>query len=267
MKVFISADIEGIATTTIWEETHTLTDPGKAAPHTRQMTLEVKAACEGACAAGATEILIKDAHGSATNLDLNLLPPCVRVIRGWTGHPYAMVYGVDDSFDAAMFIGYHSAAGRKGNPLSHTYTGKTNKVTLNGMVCSEFLLYSWACAREGVPSVLLTGDKMLCEESEKITPNLTTVAVKEGFGGATCALTPTVACERIRTAAQKALSPGFSKEVRPLPEHFVLELRYKEQRDAVKASYYPGCTLVDDVTVRLESDNYMDILRSVKFIF
>ena len=57
-----------------------------------------------------------------------------------------MVDGVDNTFDAAMFIGYHSAAGRNGNPLSHTFTTKTTSVKLNGMICSEFLLYSWACA-------------------------------------------------------------------------------------------------------------------------
>ena len=267
MKVFISADIEGIASTTLWDETHPLTQMSITAPHLAQMTREVKAACEGAIAAGATEIVIKDGHGSATNIDANQLPACAKLIRGWTGHPYSMAYGVDSTFDAAMFIGYHSAAGRCGNPLSHTFTGKTNKVRLNGMVCSEFLLYSWVCAREGVPTVLLSGDQMLCDDSKEIHPNLTTVAVKEGFGGSTCAINPNLACEKIREAAEKALAPGFSKEVPTLPEHFVLELTYKEHKDAVRASFYPGCVQTDDCTVRFETDDYFELLRSVKFIF
>lgn len=267
MKVFISSDIEGIASTTLWDETHTLTQPGMAVPHTRQMTLEVKAACEGAIAAGATEIVVKDAHGSATNIDPNMLPSCVRVIRGWTGHPYAMAYGIDKTFDAAMFIGYHSAAGRCGNPLSHTFTTKTNKIRLNGMICSEFLLYSWACAMEGVPTLLLSGDKMLCDDSQGIHPHLTTVAVKEGYGGATISLNPALACEKIREAAEKALAPGFSKEVPALPDHFVLELSYKEHKDAVRASFYPGCKQIDDTTVRFETDCFFEVLRSVRFIF
>ena len=267
MKIFISADIEGTTGTTIWEETHTMSDPGKAAPHAHQMTLEVKAACEGAIAAGADEIVIKDAHGTGTNLDISLLPECVRVIRGWTGHPYSMVYGVDGSFDAAMFIGYHSAAGRCGSPLSHTYSGKTNRVLLNGRICSEFLLYSMACALEGVPAVLLTGDKMLCEDSAGLWPALKTVAVKEGFGGSTCCLNPALACEKIRAAAEMALAPGFDRSLCALPERYVLELRYKEVRDAVRSSFYPGCVLTDDTTVTLESGSLMDILRSVDFIF
>ena len=62
MKVFISADIEGTTLTTHWEQTRTLTD-ARAREHCRQMTDEVRAACEGAIAAGASQIVVKDAHG------------------------------------------------------------------------------------------------------------------------------------------------------------------------------------------------------------
>ena len=143
MKVFISADIEGTTLTSRWDETHPVNETAKARPFTEQMTREVKAACEGAIAAGATEIVVKDAHGPGVNLDLTQLPECVQVVRNWCGHPYAMVYGVDETFDAAMFVGYHAAAGRPGNPLSHTYSTATTEVRLNGQVCSEFMLYSW----------------------------------------------------------------------------------------------------------------------------
>ena len=167
MKVYISADIEGNAFTTVWDETR-IDHPEYAAAR-QQMTAEVKAACEGAIAAGADYILVNDAHDYAVNLDVNELPECVEVIRGWSGSPMGMVDGVDDSFDAAMFIGYHSAAGRCGNPLSHTFTTKTTCVKLNDMVCSEFLLYSWACARKGVPTVLLAGDKIGPAKLQKAT--------------------------------------------------------------------------------------------------
>ena len=56
MKVYISCDIEGIAGITDWEEatkTH-----GTYPEFREEMTAEVLAACEGAIAAGATEILI-----------------------------------------------------------------------------------------------------------------------------------------------------------------------------------------------------------------
>ena len=68
MRVFISADIEGCAWTTAWEETQKGQPEYPAA--VKQMTAEVKAACEGAIAAGATEIVIKDAHGRGVNIDI-----------------------------------------------------------------------------------------------------------------------------------------------------------------------------------------------------
>ena len=107
MRVFISADIEGTAFTTLWPETEL--GEGLYPAAARQMTLEVKAACEGAIAAGADYILVNDAHDHAVNIDVSQLPECVEVIRGWTGNPLGMVDGVDSTFDAVMFVGYHSA--------------------------------------------------------------------------------------------------------------------------------------------------------------
>ena len=260
MKVFISADIEGTTLTTYWDQTRTLTD-AKATPHCQQMTREGVAACEGAIAAGATEIHIKDAHGKGINIDINQLPECATLIRNWSGHPLSMAYGCDETFDAAMFVGYHSAAGRNGNPLSHTETTQTTSVRLNGMVCSEFLLYSWACAMMGVPTVLLAGDKMLTEDSKGIHPKLKTVAVKDGFGAMIRCLPPKVACDKIRVAAEEGLKQDLSDAVPTLPDHFVFELSYKEHKVAAKMSAYPGCKLVDDLTVRFESDDFMEVLR------
>lgn len=263
MRVFISADIEGTTFTTLWEETERGKDLYPAAA--KQMTAEVKAACEGAIAAGADYILVNDAHDEAINIDVRELPECVEVIRGWSGSPLGMADGVDESFDAAMFVGYHSAAGRKGNPLSHTHSTATTCVKLNGRICSEFLLYSWACAMKGVPTVLLTGDKMLTEDSAGIHPLLKTVAVKDGLGGATKCLNPNLACKRIRAAAEEGLKQELSQAGIALPEHFVFEISFKEHKTAVRKSFYPGFALVDDRTIRMETDDFMDVLRAVQF--
>ena len=265
MKVFIRADIEGTTLTTYWDQTRTLTD-AKAKPHCQQMTREVVAACEGAIAAGATEILIKDAHGKGINIDINQLPECATLIRNWSGHPLSMAYGCDETFDAAMFVGYHSAAGRNGNPLSHTETTQTTSVRLNGMVCSEFLLYSWGCALRGVPTVLLAGDKMLTEDSQGLHPALHTVAVKDGFGGSTKCLNPALACKKIREQAEAALKEDLSKAGISLPGEFVFEVSFKEHRDAVRRSFFPGFRLVDDRTIVLETHDFMDVLRAVQFV-
>ncbi len=266
MKVFISADIEGVATTTLWAQTETVNKPGLAAEHCRQMTNEVKAACEGAIAAGATYILVKDAHSNAVNINIAELPECVEVIRNWSGHPYGMSEGIDSSFDAAMFIGYHSAAGRCGNPLSHTFSGQTVWVKLNGVKCSEFMLYSYACALEGVPTLLLSGDKMLCDDSADLHPSLSTVPTKDGLGGRTQSIHPNLVCKNIKEAAEKALGQDLKEALCELPEHFVFELCYKEHKNAVKHSHFPGFKLVDDNTIRMETDSMYEVLRAGRYV-
>lgn len=265
MRVFISADIEGNAYTTVWDETRKGQAEYPAAA--QQMTNEVKAACEGAIAAGADYILIKDAHGTSRNIDLRQLPKCCEVIRGGNGSPRTMVEGIDESFDAAMFVGYHSAAGRNGNPLSHTFSTKTTSVTLNGEICSEFLLYSYCCAQYGVPTVFLSGDKMLTEDSKDLHPCLKTVAVKDGYGGFTRCKQPDYACDLIREGAEEALRQDLSNALCKLPEHFVLEVSYKEHTHAAKYANYPGFTLMDAHTIRMETDHYENVLRCIPFVF
>lgn len=266
MKVLISADIEGTALTTHWEECYPQTKPASSSAAGLQMTREVAAACEGAIAAGATELVVKDAHSKGTNLDPNLLPACARIVRGNSGSPWSMVFGVDKSFDAAMFVGYHSAAGRGGNPLSHTETTDTVWVKLNGVKCSEFRLYSWACASIGVPTVFLAGDQMLIDDSRELHPLLRTVAVKEGFGGATVCLQPQEACRRIRREAEQALRQDLTKALCTLPEAFTLEVCYKEVKQAAKLAFFPGFTQVDDNTIRMHTRDYWEVLRAAMFV-
>ena len=105
-KLFISADIEGTAGIVNWNETE------RSVPHdydyfANQMTREVAAACEGAHDAGVEEIVVKDAHDSARNLNPAKLPEYARVYRGWARHPYSMMFGLDETFDGVVFTGYH----------------------------------------------------------------------------------------------------------------------------------------------------------------
>ena len=96
MKLFISADIEGCAGVALTDETHK-----KESVYQRfaeEMTEEVVAACEAAHEAGADEIVVKDGHGDASNIDPLKMPEYVTLIRGKSGHPYNMMYGIDDSY-------------------------------------------------------------------------------------------------------------------------------------------------------------------------
>jgi D-amino peptidase len=264
MKVFISADIEGIAYTV----THDEGRPGNAAypMACEEMTRETLAAVAGAKKAGADEILIKDAHGSGMNIDPRQIPSGVSLERSWSGHPYLMVEGIDPSFDAALFVGYHSAAGGPGNPLSHTVSGQPAWIKLNGRYCSEFMLYSYACAEEKVPTVFLAGDKKLIEDDGGLHPALVTVAAKEGIGSMARIYSPADVEQRIREGVERALKTDLSRALIVPPKHYSCEIFFKEQWHAEKVKYFPGCKKIENHTIAFECDRIYDVLNTIWWI-
>lgn len=265
MKVFISADIEGTAFAATWEATHVGEHDYERTR--QQMTNEVIAAAEGAHAAGAELVVVKDAHGHGINIYPEQMPEYVQLIRGWSFEPRVMVEGIDETFDAAMYVGYHNAAGLEGNILSHTISGKqVQYIKVNGEFASEFLIYSWMAAYYGVPSVLLTGDKLLCENGVKLHPSLVTVPVKEDIGGRSQGLSPKLACKLIREGAEKALKQDLSTAKITLPEHFKVELCYKDHNIAYAKSFYPGASQINPTTICFESNDWYEVNRFLIFV-
>ena len=122
MKVFISADMEGTTGVTCWAETER--DKPDYPEFQALMTAEVTAACNGALNADAIGIIVKDAHHTGRNLLVDRLPAEVRIVRDWSGHPHSMMFGVDGDCAAAIYTGYHDAAGTDSNPLAHSFTGR-----------------------------------------------------------------------------------------------------------------------------------------------
>lgn len=263
MKVYISADIEGIAGVCHWDETELGEDV--YGPAQEQMTAEVAAACEGALKAGATEIWVKDAHDTGRNLIPGLLPREVKLIRAWAPDPLMMMQELDESFDAVALIGYHSRAASGGSPLSHTMTDKWAWVTINGQLASECLINTLSAAMLGVPVVLVTGDKALCEEVYAYNPATKTVAVKEGKGNSTINLHPKLATETIRKAMAESLRGDLKACLKPLPASFDLQIAYAKHAKAYAAGFYPGAERVDDTIVRFRTDRYYELLRFLMF--
>lgn len=265
MKVFLSADMEGTCGITAWAETER-SAPMDYNPYQKQMTREVAAACRGALSAGAEEVLVKDAHDSARNIDPTQLPRGIRMNRAWSGNPLSMMSGIDaEEFGAVFFTGYHAWAGCPGNPLSHTMNGRNNHVYLNGELCSEFLLNTYTAGYYGVPVAMVTGDKALCEYAKKLIPAITTVPVNEGLGGGVTSLHPDEAVERIEAAAKAAVENAAACVV-PMPDHFHMEIDFVKHHMAFSKCFYPGAALKDDKVVCFDSDDWYEILRFCHFV-
>ena len=264
MKVFISADIEGVNNILTWDETE-FNSP-EYAYFRRQMTDEVIRACEGAKAAGATEIFIKDAHDYARNLIMSELPDYVKLHRGWQGCPGSMMAGLDKTFDAVIFIGYHSPSRSDGNPLSHTMNTRIQHVKINGKIASEFDINALYASYLGVPVAFLSGDKKLTELVHEVNDNIVTVVTKEGIHGAVVSQHPSVTNQLIEEKVKEALSKNLKNNIVTLPKHFDIEILYKKHTDAYSCSFYPGCKLLGSDKVLFSSNNYYEVLRAFKFI-
>jgi D-amino peptidase len=268
MKVFISADMEGIACVSAREEV-TLGTPEYAAAQ-EQMTAEVAAACQGAFEAGAREIWVKDAHWTGRNLDPRRLPcpkgKTLRLIRGWSGHPFSMVQELDSTFTTALFVGYHSAASRGGNPLAHTLSSRVlAQVTLNERVASECLIFGYAASSVNVPVGLVCGDEGLCEEVKGWEPSIRTVATFKGVGPSIVSLLPAEAVERIHENARDAVGASDRRPL-ALPAHFQIRLTFRDPAEAFRRSFYPGAKLGSDTEIAFETKTYFEILRLLKFM-
>lgn len=263
-KVYISADIEGVCGIVDWKETD-LAEP-QSAYFRAQMTREVCAACEAAREAGATEIFVKDAHSTGRNIDPSALPENIRIMRAWTRDPFSMMAGIDASFDAAVFIGYHSGAGSDGNPLAHTMNGENIRVLVNGEEASEFLINAYTAASFGVPVVAVSGDRQLCERVAALNGNIRTVPVNEGLGNATISIHPAQAVARIRQAVDSALRGDPASCRLALPKRFELAIDFKQHHLAYRGSFYPGATQTGPRTVAYACADWMDALRFLFFV-
>lgn len=264
MKLFISADIEGCTGTTLGAETHKT--EACYQKFAKRMTEEVVAVCEAALEAGATEIVVKDGHGDATNIDIMEMPKGVTLIRGKSGHPYNMMYGLDETFDGVLYVGYHSPAGSPESPLSHTSTGNTNFITLNGKRMSEFMLNSYTAGMMGVPVLFLSGDDGICKMAKEMVPEITTVSTKTGCGGSTINKDPETVLEELRAQVKAALKKDPASCKVEMPDKFTYLANYKDLKKAYTMSFFPGVKAVDERTNCVESENYHDIVVAHSFI-
>ena len=268
MKVFLSVDMEGVAGVCAREEV-TKGDPDYPAAAAR-MTAETSAAVEGAFAAGADEVWIKDAHWTGRNIDLDALPDVagkrVRLVRGWSGHPFGMVDGLDESFECVGFVGYHSAASDGGNPLSHTLSSRLlARVSVNGELMSEMRIFAWAASLVGVRFAFLAGDRAVCESARRIAETAIVVDTFEGHGASIVTSHPLESARRIREGMERAVRDRAGRVV-PIPAELDVEIGFHHHAEARRRAYYPGASLDGPTTVRFQAADWFEVLRLLRFM-
>jgi D-amino peptidase len=261
-KVFISVDMEGI--TGVVQPSQlgpTGFEYGKAR---EWMTAEAKAAIEGARAAGATSFVVADSHGNAQNLLIDQLPEDVRIVRGFP-RPLSMMQGIDATFGAAVFIGYHASEMTVDAVRGHTFSSaKLLGVSLNGTEVSEGLFNAAIAAHYGVPVVFVSGDRKAVEQMQAGIPGIAGATVKEALGyHSASTVTPARGQAMIRDGVRAALSRRTAIQPYAIRTPIDLEVGFKLTLDAERAAYIPGLARSGAHTVR---GSYPDIIQVARLI-
>ena len=264
MKILISADMEG-ATGVTWPAD---CEPGSPEwQRCRPMfTSDVNAAVEGFLSAGATEVLVNEAHSTMRNLLLEDLDERATMLTG-RHKDLSMVEGVQHGdVDAIAFLGYHTGAGTEG-VLSHTYLANSiTDVRLDGTTASEGYLNAAVCAEFGVPVVLVTGDDRACLDAATYAPAARTVAVKDYVSRYAAVCRPPARTHAdIVVASRDAMSLAGRQETRSSGPHEV-EIEVDATHLVGNACMVPGVERVAERRVRYASPTAYEMLRTFKAV-
>src|SRR5688500_14626991 len=251
LKVFISVDMEGLAGVVTGSDVNP-TGPDYA--HFRAiMAGETNAAIEGAFRAGATDVLVRDSHGSKQNLLPSDVDPRARLLRGASTGPKNMMEGIDSTFAAVVFIGYHAKAGTPNAILEHTSTGNVVDFSVNGVSLPEGGYNAITAGLVGVPVVFAAGDRALVDQLRGLLGSIDGVAVKEEIGDAVISMSPKQAQQEIGKGVEAAIRGRARFKPFAFPGPYTMVLKVKQERPL-----YKGAERVSAGEFRYASPDFME---------
>jgi D-amino peptidase len=265
LKLHISVDMEGVVGVVTEQQ---LSPAGFEYARFRDfMTREALAAVEAGKAAGATEIIVSDSHGNGQNLLIDQFPADVKVIRSWPRR-LGMVAGVDETVDAAIFIGYHAGTNNAAGVRAHTFSSANlTRVALNGTNVTEG---SWNAAIAGhfnVPVVMISGDDAAIAEVRKAVGNIEAAETKRNLGfHSAITLTPQASYDLIRQRVQAAL--GRRSDFKPFKVQtpVTVEVSFKNYMPAEILAYLPLFERVDSHSIRFRAKDMVEASAVMNFI-
>ncbi len=263
MKIYISTDFEGVAGIVDWDQI--LVGSHDYELGRRLLLGEVNAAIDGARDAGSDAFLVNDSHSSMRNLDPEQLHGSASLLSG-KHKPLYMMEGLDASFDAIFFIGYHGSIGAERAILSHSYNPRAIwEARINGEVAGETALNALVAAHYAVPIALVTGDQATVEEAGMLSPPPLGVMVKRSVTRfAAESLHPAVARERIATAAREALTTAQPASTPVFPSPTTIELTFLTADMAEMCAWIQGVERIQGAsrTVRFSGSDFLGLFRT-----
>lgn len=259
MKIFIVADMEG-ATGVVHRDQLMPEGRGYQSAQ-RYLTGDVNAVIEGCLEAlpkGSHVFRVADGHGIMRNIVLEELHEAAELVVGPAvpeNRPLCQCEGIDESFDVAVFVGFHSKARTPFGLLSHTYVGSAiADVRVNGKSVGEAELNAVVLGSLGVPVGLVIGNSDLEHEVRSWSNRVGFVATKQTLGpSAAICLPPKKTRELIRQASAQMITehahtpfPAYQQN-----ETHLLEVEMYRAETALRASRAGGVELASDRVLKI----------------
>ncbi len=263
LKVFVSVDMEGIWGVVHGEQVSPGPDYGAAR---KWMAGDVNAVVEGLIGAGASDIVVNDSHGSMRNIVADDLNTAASLITG-SPKPLSMMQGIDSSFDAAVFVGYHARAGSAPAILDHTISSaNVRSIRINGKELPEMGINGAIAGYYGVPVVMLSGDSETCAQARAIFgTEFVTAAVKGAIGRTAARLLPLGEARKLlKDSAQAALAKRGTIPAFKLTAPYSFELEFLTSLQAEMPSLVAGVKRTNARTVTFGSADYIEGFKMLR---
>ena len=264
-KIFISVDMEGITGVV---QPAQLGPEGFEYQRAREwMTGEVNAAIDGIRRSGPADIVVCDSHGNGQSVLIDKLPDDVRLVRGFP-RPLEMMQGIDDTFAAAVFIGYHGSEWTAGAVRGHTISSaRLLGIRLNGMEVSEGIYNAALAGQFGVPVAFISGDRLAVAQLQTVIPAAEGVVVKEPYGyHSAMSVTPARGQAMIREGLGRAMAKLASLRPYRVTTPIDLEVGFKLTIDAERAAFVPGLTRSDAHNVKGSFKDMVEITKLLQVV-
>ncbi|WP_241498809.1 M55 family metallopeptidase [Fervidobacterium thailandense] len=259
-KIFVSFDFEGLAGVTSWS------DVDKKSPDFKRTYAvnQLKALLEGL---GNVEVFLVDSHASGDNIPWEITDefPNVSLVTGGV-RKYYMMYGIDATFDAVIFFGYHGAVGTLESNMDHTYSSSSiHNIWINGIHMNEALINAGYAGIFNVPVAMLVGDDKVVAQTKVYLPDAVYVETKRSIGRHSAVMKPRkVLLEEIKSAAERVKSSvreDFKVFKFQSPVELVVEFSDTLRADLV--SSMPLVERIDGRKVRLVHEDYAVVFEAL----
>jgi len=265
MKIYISVDMEGVVGVVTADQ---LTPTGFEYARFREiMTREANAAIEAAFAAGATEVTLSDSHGNAENLIIDMLPKNVFLVRGFP-RPLEMMEGIDETFDGAIFLGYHASTTNLEGVRAHTFSSaRLTDVRLNNVSMSEGSFNAAVAGHFNVPIIMVSGDDAAVKEVTSAVGDIEGAVVKWNYGFHSAkTMMPEAVYDLIREKVTSAMRRIKSFKPYKVKTPVQLDVRFKNYRPSELLSYLSIVERPDSHSIRFIGKDMIEVSKFVAFI-